>query len=119
MNLSRVRLSVSLLILLLAATSLFAADGKITGRVTRDNGSPIGGVIVQAIGTNRATITDQNGNFTLAVPPGTYTLNFSAGEHSATQEGVVVTDNAIVTSTASATRAVSALSAPCATAYAR
>ncbi|MGZ8866853.1 MAG: TonB-dependent receptor [Thermoanaerobaculia bacterium] len=98
MNLSRVRLSVSLLILLLAATSLFAADGKITGRVTRDNGSPIGGVIVQAIGTNRATITDQNGHFTLAVPPGTYTLNLSAGEHVATQENVTVGDGETVRS---------------------
>ena len=62
MNLSRVRLSVSLLALLLVTTSVFALDGRITGRVTRDNGSPIGGVIVQAIGTTRATLTDVNGN---------------------------------------------------------
>ena len=89
------RLFLFLVILCIAGAAL--ADGRITGRVTRDNGSPIGGVIVQALGTSRATITDASGNYTLdAVPAGTYTLNFTAGEHTATQEGVVVADDATV-----------------------
>jgi iron complex outermembrane receptor protein len=96
MRLSQVRPTVSFLLLVLVATSLFAADGRITGRVTRDNGSPIGGVIVQALGTNRATLTDVNGNYTLTVPPGTYTLNFSAAEHTATQESITVGDGETV-----------------------
>ncbi len=96
MNLSRVRLSVSLLAMLLATTSVFALDGRITGRVTRENGSPIGGVVVQAIGTARATLTDVDGRYSLAVPPGTYTLNLSAGEHTATVENVTVGDGQTV-----------------------
>ncbi|HEX6179304.1 MAG TPA: TonB-dependent receptor, partial [Thermoanaerobaculia bacterium] len=37
---------------------------------------------------------DVNGNYSLDVPAGTYTVNFSAGEHTATQENVTVTDGA-------------------------
>ncbi|HUP44915.1 MAG TPA: TonB-dependent receptor, partial [Thermoanaerobaculia bacterium] len=77
----------------MTAGTLFAADGRIRGRVTRENGTPIGGVIVQALGTNRAALTDSNGHYLLeGVPPGTYTLNFSAGEHTATEPNVVVPD---------------------------
>ena len=87
----RLRMSVLILILLMVTTSLLAADGRITGRVTRSNGSPIGGVVVQALGTSRAAITDPSGNYMLdGIPPGTYTLNFSAGEHAGNEEGVVV-----------------------------
>ena len=89
---SRLRVTTLILILLMTSMSVLAADGTITGRVTRTNGSPIGGVIVQALGTNQATLTDPNGNYILAgIAPGTYTLNFSAGEYTATEEGVVVT----------------------------
>ena len=90
MLLWRVR-PLGLAVCLLVSVSALA-DGRITGRVTRDNGSPIGGVIVQAIGTSRATLTDPNGNYSLDVPAGTYTVNFSAGEHTATQENVTVTE---------------------------
>ncbi|MEO6487001.1 MAG: TonB-dependent receptor, partial [Thermoanaerobaculia bacterium] len=91
MDKSRLRIPLLILILLLVGTSLLAADGRIAGRVTRSNGSPIGGVVVQALGTSRAAITDRNGNYVLdAIPPGTYTLNFSAAEHVANEEGVVV-----------------------------
>ena len=96
MVLSRLRPVTFILVSLLIAGSALAADGRITGRVTRDNGSPIGGVIVQALGTNRATLTESNGQYVLDVPPGTYTLNFSAGEHAATETGVVVTSGATV-----------------------
>jgi outer membrane receptor for ferrienterochelin and colicins len=85
-------LSVTLLLLLLA-TSLFAADGRITGRVTRADGSPVGGVIVQPVGMSKATLTDSNGNYTLdGIAPGTYTLSFVAGERTATEANVVVGD---------------------------
>ena len=96
MVLSKLRLITFILVSLLIAGSALAADGRITGRVTRDNGSPIGGVIVQALDTSRATLTDSNGQYVLDVPPGAYTLNFSAGEHAATESGVVVTSGQTV-----------------------
>ncbi|HUP48140.1 MAG TPA: TonB-dependent receptor [Thermoanaerobaculia bacterium] len=81
-----------MLALLLVAGSVLAADGRISGRVTRENGTPIGGVIVQALGTNRATLTDSAGHYVLdGIPEGTYTISFSAGDHGATERDVVVT----------------------------
>ena len=88
----RVRVSTLVVILLLVAASALAADGRITGRVTRADGSGLGGVIVQAIGAGRATVTESDGSFTLSgIAPGTYTLNFNAGEYSATRSDVIVT----------------------------
>jgi iron complex outermembrane receptor protein len=82
-----------LVTLLFAFTSLAAwADGRISGKVTRSDGSPLPGVVVQAIGTGKATLTDSTGVFLLeGVPAGRYDLSFTAGEHAA-QEGVTVTD---------------------------
>jgi len=73
---------------LLVTTPLFAA--QVRGHITRADGSGIGGVIVQVQGTDRATLSEPNGAFTLDVPPGTYTLSFTAGDKVATQENVVV-----------------------------
>jgi iron complex outermembrane receptor protein len=88
----RPRLPILVLALLLVATSVLAADGRISGRVTRTDGSPLAGVIVQAIGTSRATLTDSNGAYVLdGIPEGTYTLSFTAGEHASSQDNVRVT----------------------------
>ena len=38
-------------VLSLFAVNLFAANGSIAGRITRENGSGIGGVIVQVVET--------------------------------------------------------------------
>jgi outer membrane receptor for ferrienterochelin and colicins len=73
------------------ATSVLAADGRITGRVTRPDGTPIGGVIVQPVGLSTAAVTDSSGHYSLGgIPPGTYTLSFVAGEHVANEPNVVV-----------------------------
>ena len=89
MALSRSIRALSLVCLVaLFATPLFAAT--VTGRVTRTDGSGIGGVIVQVVGIDRATLTESNGAYALDVPAGTYTLQFSAGAEVATQENVVV-----------------------------
>lgn len=57
---------------------LFAAEGRITGTVVdgQDN-TPLTGVNVQIVGTNVGTSTDFEGDYTLAVGEGTYTLRFS------------------------------------------
>jgi iron complex outermembrane receptor protein len=76
---------------LICTTSLFAADGRITGRITRANGSGIGGVIVQVLELSRVELTDSGGNFTIAVPPGTYSVQFVAGDQAVTESNVTVT----------------------------
>ena len=91
MSLARTRPSLVVFTLLFLAGNLLAADGRVAGRVTRTDGTPIGGVIVQAVGVSNAALTAQNGTYTLdGIPPGTYTLSFTAGEHAATEENVVV-----------------------------
>ena len=76
--------------LMLLATSAFAQQGSITGRITRANGSGIGGVIVQVVELSRVELSDSDGNFRFgAVPPGPYTVQFTAGDK-------VVTENITV-----------------------
>jgi outer membrane receptor for ferrienterochelin and colicins len=82
-------LSITLLTLL-CAMPLLAAQGHISGRVTRADGSGIGGVIVQALEAGAATLTEPNGSYTLAVQPGTYTVQYVAGDNSTTENNVVV-----------------------------
>jgi outer membrane receptor for ferrienterochelin and colicins len=85
-------LFLALCTVLFASTAL--ADGYISGRITRANGSGIGGVIVQVIELSRVELSDANGNFRFNVPAGTYTVSFVAGEQATSQNAVVVTDGA-------------------------
>jgi outer membrane receptor for ferrienterochelin and colicins len=78
----------------LFAVNLFAADGRIAGRITRQNGSGIGGVIVQVVETGAVELSDANGDFRFTVPAGTYSLQFVAGENVTTESNVVVTGGA-------------------------
>jgi outer membrane receptor for ferrienterochelin and colicins len=79
-------------IVILVSVSMFAqATGRISGRVTRENGSGVGGVIVSVNELNVAVVTDQNGSYAISpVPAGTYTVSFTIGESSETAESVVV-----------------------------
>src|SRR5687768_14294343 len=76
--------------LMLFATSVFAQQGNISGRITRTNGSGIGGVIVQVVELSKVELSDSNGNFRFAVPPGTYTVSFVAGDQAVTESNVAV-----------------------------
>ncbi len=88
---SRLRFTFALALFLLSASVAAAADGRISGRLTRTDGSPLAGVVVQALGSSTATITDSNGAFQLdGLAPGSYTLNFSVGDHTATEANVTV-----------------------------
>ncbi|HVR37725.1 MAG TPA: carboxypeptidase-like regulatory domain-containing protein, partial [Thermoanaerobaculia bacterium] len=67
-------------LIFLVAFPLLAADGHIQGRITRTDGSPIGGVIVQITELSHATLTDSTGSFSFdRVAPGNYTLQYTAG----------------------------------------
>ncbi|MDD5581658.1 MAG: TonB-dependent receptor [Candidatus Marinimicrobia bacterium] len=55
-----------------------ATTGKITGRVTSEEGNPLPGANVIVEGTMLGAATDEDGYYTiLNVPPGTYQLNVS------------------------------------------
>ena len=75
----------------LFAVSVFAAHGHVTGKITRTDGTGIGGVIVNVVEASAGTLTEPNGTFVLEVPPGTYTVQFVAGEQVASESNVVVT----------------------------
>jgi outer membrane receptor for ferrienterochelin and colicins len=70
------------------------AQGYIAGRITRANGSGIGGVIVQVVELSQVELSDANGNFRFGVPPGTYTVTFVAGDQAVTENNVAVTGGA-------------------------
>lgn len=89
------RLSVVLsLLLLLAAVGLAVAqeNGRIEGRVTREDGSGMAGVSVRLDQVDQVVITDNQGRFAFVdVAPGSYTLTYSLLDNTDTQEGVEVT----------------------------
>ncbi|HEX8169847.1 MAG TPA: TonB-dependent receptor [Thermoanaerobaculia bacterium] len=86
----RLRFLVLAALTLLVATPLLAAHGHISGRITRNDGSGIGGVIVQVVETSQVVLSDSNGDFVFEVAPGTYSLSFVAGDQATTQNNVVV-----------------------------
>lgn len=82
------------LLLVLAGSGLAMAQeqGRIEGRVTREDGSGITGVSVRLDQLDQVVLTDEMGSFYFAhVPPGTYTLTYSLLDNSETQDGVAVT----------------------------
>ncbi|WP_160067336.1 SusC/RagA family TonB-linked outer membrane protein [Sphingobacterium bovisgrunnientis] len=52
------------------ASSSYAQERQVSGKVTAANGSPIGGVSISVVGTSTATQTDASGSFTLSAAPG-------------------------------------------------
>jgi iron complex outermembrane receptor protein len=83
-------LSLGVLISLFAVNA-FAAQGHIAGRISREGGAGIGGVIVQVVETGDVQLSDANGDFRFEIPAGTYSLQFVAGENVTTESNVVVT----------------------------
>ena len=85
-----------LLALGLLSTALAFAQqeaGSIIGRVTREDGSGVGGVTVVIVETSAAEITDSGGNYAFNnVPVGdSYTLSFTLGVNVESQSGMAVT----------------------------
>ena len=67
------------------------ARKPVRGKVT-DGKGPIPGASVKVDGTNAATMTDANGNFTLNLSPGTYRLVFSSIGYESKRIEKVVTE---------------------------
>lgn len=77
---------------LLVSAPLFAAHGHIEGRVVRPDGTGLGGVIVEVAEKSLVEATDSSGRFRFELDPGVYTLRFAAGDQTATETGVTVTE---------------------------
>ncbi|MEO8503313.1 MAG: TonB-dependent receptor [Acidobacteriota bacterium] len=68
----------------------WAQDGRVEGRVTRPNGTALGGVRISVSAISASTLTDSRGAFGIDLPPGKYTLDFVAGgEHDSASDVVV------------------------------
>lgn len=67
-----------LLVLLLSPFLVFAQNKKVTGKVTDENGQPIADVTVSGKGSMVATISDENGNYSITVPATVRDLEFSS-----------------------------------------
>lgn len=80
-----------LFLLILSVTTLAWGQemGTITGKVTDDDGVAMPGTLVTVEGTNISATADAEGNFTLSVPTGSYTLR--ASTHSYRPETATVT----------------------------
>lgn len=103
MNRKRVCYIAMSLLLLLLGTGFAAAQGtgRIEGRVTREDGTGIGGVSVRIDQLDQVVLTDSQGAYAFAgVPAGTYTLTYSLLDNAASKEGVQVAAGATETADA-------------------
>ena len=83
--------------LLFAATTVAQQEtGRIEGRVTREDGSSVGGVTVVINEISAAEITDGDGNYAFRGVPAdaTYSISFILGENVVTESGVSVSTGA-------------------------
>jgi TonB-linked SusC/RagA family outer membrane protein len=75
-----------------------AAQGRISGTVRAAEGSPVAGATVLAVGTSARAVTSADGRYTLAVPPGTYSVRVTRiGFAPGLVSGVVVPRSGSVT----------------------
>jgi hypothetical protein len=71
------------------------APGRIEGRVSLADGTPLAAVTVRIGGTDATAVTDERGRFSFpGVPSGTYELGFSYADFSVVRSDVVVDDGA-------------------------
>lgn len=92
------RLLCGLAVLLLAPGLVFAQDGTITGTVTDgETDEPLPGATVQIPSIGVGAATDANGEYTVSVEPGTYTLSVTFVGYSPIERDVEVTAGETVT----------------------
>jgi iron complex outermembrane receptor protein len=73
--------------------------GTISGKVTNENHIPIPGATVELTGPNLATLTDEQGNYLLKVPAGSYKLSAKSLGHLTAETQVRVPANQNVQNT--------------------
>lgn len=90
---------ISMMFVLLVAAMQAFATGNISGKVSDGkNGEAIIGATIMVKGTTRGTQTDVDGNFTLPIDAGTYTIEIKyIGYQTKEVDDIKVTDNNTVT----------------------
>ena len=73
----------------------YAQSGKLSGRVTDEQGEPLVGTTVLIVGTTLGAAADISGDYAvLQIPPGTYNVRFSSiGFQTQVFENVLITSN--------------------------
>ena len=86
-------------VMLFAGTPLLAQDGRIVGTVTTaESATPISNAQIRVLGTSVGTLSREDGRYSLAVRPGTYTVKVTRiGFAPDSVTGVVVTADGIAT----------------------
>lgn len=79
---------ISLFFLLLLSTASFAQNKTITGRVSDDKGNGVSKATVSVKGTKIAAVTNDRGEFTIAVPPAALTIVISSVGYITLQEPI-------------------------------
>ncbi|MBO9619457.1 MAG: TonB-dependent receptor plug domain-containing protein, partial [Niabella sp.] len=85
--------SLLLILLCFVCTSVFGQTKTISGKVSGDDGTPLGGVTVVIKGTSRGTSTNLNGVFTIKATPGEVLQFTSVGYTS--QSATVGAENSV------------------------
>jgi len=67
----------SIFMLLFACSVAFAQQKTVTGTVTGEDGKPLSGATVSAVGANASTVTNASGKFSLSVPEKVKSLTIS------------------------------------------
>ncbi len=88
-------LSASTLFFLLLAQFTFAQTGTVKGTVKDAAGNPLAGASVTVPGKKSGTATDANGNYSLSLPPGAYTLAVSFVGNVSQRQQVMVTTGTV------------------------
>jgi len=78
---------------LLCAYTLSAQSGTLTGNISDQDG-PLIGATVEIVGEGKGTVTDLDGNFSINLEPGDYTLEASYAGYEAIQKTIRVASGA-------------------------
>lgn len=89
--------SILLISLLFTSLSFAFANGKISGVVTDKNKKPLAAVTVTVKETNVSTTTDEQGNYTIDLAAGKYTLEFKLADYITVETSVTVLDGKTTT----------------------
>jgi len=82
---------VALAVAVLSAASATAQEGSITGRVTdAANNQSLRDAQVFVVGTARGVLTNNNGGYTLRIPPGTYTVRAQYIGYASSEQEVTI-----------------------------
>ncbi|GGC23639.1 SusC/RagA family TonB-linked outer membrane protein [Parapedobacter defluvii] len=67
--------------------------GRITGHITDNHGQPLSGANIRIVEVNRSVSADEQGNYTIGLQAGTYTVEASYVAHGTQRREVVVPEN--------------------------